>query len=230
VTVPKLSGSLIRDVNGAVPPVRTLARPLFRVLAVACWIPLALLLVIALLGLRHDAKQLGDLLMWAPLVVSALLGVALVALALSEVIPGRGASRSMSRLLLALGAVALFTQAWLTKLASPGIGMEPGMAMGSKCMAAEVMFGISALAVILFLIRRAAPLRMAWAGVIAGTAAGLLAEGIYRLHCAATGLSHVLIWHAGGIVVLAVLGYAAGRAWERREGLRMLARMDQRQP
>ena len=64
----------------------------------------------------------------------------------------------------------------------------------------------------------------AFAGLLAGAGAGLMAEGVYHLDCPITHPAHVLVWHGSAILLLALLGLALGLAVDRRERGRMEAR------
>jgi len=101
---------------------------------------------------------------------------------------------------------------------------DPLTSHGLSCFGFEVLLGVPALILVAILVVRAAPLRAARAGVLGGAGAGLVAEGIYRLHCPITDLRHVLIWHGAAIVALALAGAVAGLAWERAQRGRLAAR------
>jgi len=61
-----------------------------------------------------------------------------------------------------------------------------------------------------FLALRALPLRPSWSGALAGAAAGLFADAIWHLSCSVTDLSHLLVWHLGATVALALAGSLSG--------------------
>ncbi len=52
-----------------------------------------------------------------------------------------------------------------------------------------------------------------------------MATGVYHLDCPVTHLAHVLVWHGGAIVVMAVLGAGFGLALETLERRKMEARL-----
>ena len=222
----KLPDELRRAVAADLSPVKPLASPSRRALAVAAWIPLAALLVLAALGLRHDAALLGGLLTWGTTILEAVLGLVLVVLAFSAAVPGGGASRERAAIALLVAALALGNQAWLTRAASAGAAVpDPWISKGPACFALTTLLGLSALSIIAALIFRATPQRAALACLLGGAGAGLMAEGVYHLHCGITDLRHVLLWHGGAAVVLTVVALAAGLAWERRESARMAGRL-----
>ncbi len=224
-TTPRLPEALRRAVREDLRPVRPLASPARRALAVLAWAPAALAAVVALLPLRPDLPALGWALSWGVLLVEVAAGAGLVALALAATIPGRGPGRERIALTLALALVLFASLAALARRASPGLTVpDPLVTKGATCMTLETVLGFTALAVVFALIVRAAPLRAAGAALLAGAGTGLMAEGIFRLHCPITDLRHVLVWHGGALVVLALSGLALGAVLERRAR----ARMDER--
>jgi hypothetical protein len=109
---------------------------------------------------------------------------------------------------------------------SPGLASEGlHVSSGAACLGMQGLVGVTALAVAAALIMRAVPLRAALAGSLAGTGTGLMAEGVWHLHCPVTHLAHVLPWHGSAILLLGLLGLWLGAAVERRESDRMEARL-----
>ncbi len=207
-------------------PVSPLAPPLVRALLAAVWAVCALFLVLALLGLRGDAARLGPLLTWGPALAQVALGLVLVSLALAAAVPGRGAATALSALAAVAAVTALAAEAVLARRASPGIQVpDPWLVHGPACFSMTVLFGISALVLVAALVARTSPLRTTLPALLGGAGCGVMAEGIFRLHCGITDLRHVLVWHSGAVVVLALAGLAAGLAWDRREAARMAARL-----
>jgi len=216
---------LRRAIAADLRPVRPLPAPARRAIVVAAWVPVAIALVLALLGVRRDLPSLGWPMTLGPLVLEVAIGLVLIILALAESVPARGAAHVTGYAVLALGAVAFAVQAAVTRGASAGMTVpDPLASHGFPCFALQVLVGVPALVVVAILVLRAAPLRAARAGVLGGAGAGLVAEGIYRLHCAITDLRHVLIWHGAAIVALALAGAVAGLAWERAQRGRLAAR------
>ncbi len=223
---PPLSEALRRAVAADTTPVRRLGPPLTRALAAAVWAAGALLVLLAFLGIRGDAEQLGPVLTWGPVFVQSAAGVVLVALALAAAVPGRGVGTGLSLLAIGAALAALAAQAILSRRGSAGIELpDPWTRHGPACFLATLLFGMSALILVAALVARAEPLRAAVAGLLSGVGCGVMAEGVYRLHCDITDLRHVLIWHVGAVVVLLLAGLAAGLTWERRERAFMSARL-----
>ena len=153
-------------------------------------------------------------------------GTGLVALALAAAVPGRGPGRERTALALAAAALAFAALAALTRSAHAGVAVpDPLTTMGPACFALQAGLGLSALVAAGALILRAAPLRAAGAALLAGAGTGLMAEGVYHLHCPITDLRHVLVWHGGAVAALALVGLLAGRAFERGARARMEARL-----
>ena len=224
-TVPPPLDELRRAVTSDCSPVRPLPPPARRVFAVAAWAPPAAFLCIAFLGLRSDAPALGGSLTWGVTVAEVALSLLLAAMALAAAIPGGGAPKEIALAALAAAALALAGGAWLTRAASPEWTVpNPWLSMGPTCLALTALIGLSVLALIAVLVFRAAPLRPARALLLGGAGAGLMAEGVYRLHCAVTDLRHVLLWHGGAVTTLALAAFGAAIFLERREGARMVAR------
>jgi hypothetical protein len=70
------------------------------------------------------------------------------------------------------------------------------------------------MAVTLWLVFRALPLRPSVAGLLGGAGAAVTADALTHVLCPMSDLRHVLVWHTGAMVVLMLLGWAIGRAWE----------------
>ena len=218
----KLRRAVVSDLRR----VRSLASPARRMLAVAAWVPCGIGLVTSLLGLRTDAQALGWPMTWGPLFVEAALGLLLVTLALAESVPARGHPRLLLATASAAASLAFLAQALLTSGVSPGgVGPNPLVDHGVQCFALQLSAGVPALVLVALLVVRAAPLRAGWAGSLGGTGAGLVADGIYRLHCPVTDLRHVLPWHGGAILALSLIGLVAGLGWDRRQRRRMAERL-----
>lgn len=227
--VPPLPEGLRRAVESDHSRVSPLESPGRRALAVALWVPAAVLAVLLVLGLRSDAAALGWLGTWGAVIGEATAGLVLVGLALAASVPARGVPRGGALALLGTAALAVGAKAWLVRSASPGVFVaNPWLSMGPVCFFLTAILGLTALAIVAALVRRTAPLTASFAGLLGGAGAGLLAEGVYHLHCGISDLRHVLVWHGGAIVALALVGLLLGLAWERREAARLVARLARR--
>ncbi len=221
-----LPPDLRRLVRSDLRPVRPLAPPARRALVLLVWAPVAVAFVLAIAPARPDAAELGWLLSWGVVLAELVAGAGLVSLALGEAVPGRGAGRQTGLIALA-GAVALYVLlAVLVRGASAGVPVpNPLMTHEPACLTLSGLIGLTALAVVAVLVFRSTPLRASFAGLFSGAGTGLMATGVYHLDCPVTHLAHVLVWHAGAIVLLALLGAGLGLALESLERRRMEARL-----
>jgi hypothetical protein len=206
--------------------VRPLAAPARRALVLLAWAPVAVALLVATGPPRPDAAALGWLLSWGVVLAELAAGAGLVTLALGEAVPGRGAGRQAGLTALA-GAGALFViLAVLVRGASAGVPVpNPLVTHGPACLTLSGLVGLTALAVVAVLIFRSAPLRVSFAGLLAGAGTGLMATGVYHLDCPVTHLAHVLVWHGGAVALLALIGLGLGLGLERLEERRMSRRL-----
>jgi hypothetical protein len=85
-----------------------------------------------------------------------------------------------------------------------------------------MLMALPALALTVLLVARAYAVRPRWAGVLGGAGTGLLTDGVWHLICPFADLGHVLVWHGGSVLALAVFGWLAGSvvAGIRRRGFR----------
>lgn len=221
-----LPPELRRLVRDDLHSVRPLTSPVRRALVLLVWAPVVIALVLAIAPARTDAAELGWIFSWGVVLAELIAGAGLVTLALGEAVPGRGAGRQAGLIALT-GAAALFVAlSILVRGASAGIPIpNPLVSHGPACLALTGLIGLTALAVVAILIRRATPLRASFAGLLAGAGTGLMAAGVYHLDCPVTHLAHVLVWHGGAVVLLALLGTGFGLALESLERRRMEARV-----
>jgi hypothetical protein len=197
--------------------VRPLPPPSRRMLWVALCAAALLVAVPLAAGLRPNAARLGLLLLWGGTAVQLASGLALVVLALREAIPGAGLGRGAAAAALA-GGIAVQV---LISLAGAAIAHTIPAAPffgGAKCMGLEEAIGAPALLVAAVLIARAYAVRPAWAGLLGGAGAGLIADGVWRLVCPYEDVAHLLVWHTGAVLLLAAAGWTAGAVvtWCRR--------------
>ena len=207
---------LRRFVASDLRPVRALPRPPLRTL----WlVPLGLLVwwVFHWLGVRPDAERLGPLMLWAPSVLQAMAGVAVLAVALREAVPGR----SIDRRSLVLGGLAvaawLASVTWATWLRSPSeVPSDLAGLFWRYCVGGPLLATLPLLAGALFLVRRAYPSRPGLAGALCGLGAGLIVDGSWRTYCSVTSPAHILDSHMLGLVAATALGALLGAAVGRR--------------
>jgi hypothetical protein len=214
----RLPERLRAEIGPAPARVRPLARPWIRSLAL---LPLAVLLLVAvprIWSLRWDAPRLGPWRLWAGSGVQILLGLAVIAAALQESIPGRlVAPRGLlARACLGLGFMVALTAA--TFISSPT--RVPSRLEGpyfEMCATRSFALGLLALGAVGLLLRKGLVARPATAGGLGGLGAGLLADASWRLFCEVSDPVHVLTAHAGAILAVALTGALAARLLARRK-------------
>jgi hypothetical protein len=186
-------------------PVRPLAPPHSRVLPV---VPLALLLLVAapvVFDLR-ELSLLGWMWSWGASTLQMMVGLAIIALALRESVPGRSLP---ARLLVgtvagvALLLIAVTAAAWSL---NPVSLARYWWQIGAMCAVGSATSALPAVVLSAVLIVRAYPVRPALAGGIAGLGGGLLADAGWRLFCHFSEPAHVIAAHLGGVVVAAIAG------------------------
>jgi hypothetical protein len=212
-TVPE---ALRRAIEGDMRPVKPLPPAWLRTLAVVAVAALAVVAALTTYALRHDIDALPGWLSWGSSALQFLVGTLLVGLALREAVPGRAVPSSTAAVVLGFGFALQLVVGIATWLVSPGAPFSwSGFSGGVVCMQNEVTFALPALIVTLWLVFRAAPVRPSMAGLFGGTGAGLVADAINHLICPMSDLHHVVVWHTGAVVLLAIAGWLAGALWER---------------
>lgn len=186
------------------------------VAAIATVASAAILCLWMWLGPRDDIARLGGLGAWGLSLVQASCAGGVLALALSQSLPGRWASLGRMAGLGALGvAVHGWISAW-THTASPvwpSAGSELQLAL--FCLAAELALALPLLSWSLWLLRQGMPFRPALLGAVAGLGAGLVGDAVWRLFCPYSSPGHVLSSHSLPILLLAGAGALAGLLWDR---------------
>ena len=196
-------------------PVRPLALPRVRL---ARWVLVAapcLAAGVAWVHLRHDMSAVmwtSSFLIQATLLLVTVLLSAAAALVVS--VPGAQSPRAVSWLpLLALAAWS----GWLLAviLGQPAATRVWWPTPAPQCGVDITLLGLVPGLLLWSLVRRAAPLRPAWTGLLATlTAAATGALGT-QLVCSNTDAAHLLLWHGGPVVLLAAVGLHLGRRWLR---------------
>jgi len=181
--------------------VRPLRTPLVRALAL---VPLAAAIVVAVPALhfyRSDMAALGSLRAWGLSFGQALAGVAIVAAALRESIPGRSLSARAVTWIMTVGLLMPGLSLVLTA-SSFDIGPAPGRAFaeGAGCFRASASAAIPSLILAALLAARAFPLRPGVAGALYGLGCGLIGDAGLRLYCEYSAPQHVVFAHGGAIL------------------------------
>jgi len=199
-------------------PVRPLARPWKRSLAVTALGLLAALTVTARFGVRPDAVALGPAMLWGLSVVQAAYGLVLIVAALRTAIPGRAFAARTGGALLAIGLLIVLAITYLTWLTHPShVPATSGAAAAyfRICLRTPVLVGLPLLTLTLFLVFRAYPTRPGLTGALAGFGAGLLADGSWRTYCEVTDPAHVLTTHFASVALLTLAGIVLAQVFSR---------------
>ena len=207
----------LREVIGPdVAPVQPLAVPGVRALWVLIpWCVLAAG-VFVWFGFRPDLDALGVRSQAALSLAQVAACLAIVRFSLRSSIPGLMPATS-SAMMITAGAVLLhLVIGWDTVargwLAFP-IGRE--WSVGLACLGAIAVMSVPSLIVGLTMLQNGVLTRALSAAVLVGTAAGLMAESIWRLHCPYSTWGHLLPFHTGALLMPILL--AAGLAtWRQR--------------
>jgi hypothetical protein len=196
-------------------PVRPIASPLQRTLAV---VPFALLLLTAapLVFSFRDLTPLGFAWSWGASVVQMMAGLAVIAMALQQAIPGREwSARALATAVISV--VVLFTVVTLESWAASPVGLSRGWwTIGAICAVSSAISALPVVVVAGVLVLRAYPLHPVATGAIAGFGAGLIADAGWRLFCHYSEPGHVLTAHFGGVLLAAAIGAMLMRVLWRR--------------
>jgi hypothetical protein len=202
----ELRNAVARDLA----PTRPLAPPSIRALAI---VPIAAAIVAAVPLLnffRPDLASAGVLRVWGLSIAQAIAGIAMIAAALRESVPGRQLSPTTVASLV-VGGLAL--PAILPGLAARAFDVAPGshgaIAIGVACFRTSATAAVPAVMAAAILSARAMPLRPLVAGAIYGLGCGLIADGALRLWCEFSAPEHVLLAHTTAVVASMMLGVIA---------------------
>lgn len=196
-------------------PVRPLPPPSTRVLVVA---PVAVLLLAAapLVFEFRDLHALGWTWSWGASSTQAIAGLALIAIALRDAVPGR---RMPTGLIAAsVGTtVLLFTVITAASWgASPMSAADQSRVVGAVCLVSSAITALPAVALSAVLVARAFPLRPGLAGSIAGLGSGVLADAGWRLFCHYSEPGHVVAAHLGAVGCATLAGAVITSAFTKR--------------
>jgi hypothetical protein len=211
VSHPDVPDRLRRAIGDHIEPVSPLRSPWKRLLAVLPVVLAAMAMPFAYNQLR-DTGELGMMLAWVPVAIQVLLAFALLIFALREGIPGWRAS---STKIFAFVLTAYALQIVVNLLIFIRAPMPSGgtVTMWMACFRAESLIGLPALVLIAWLVARSLPQRPLVTGFLTGTGAGFAAEASWRMLCPYSDAAHVLMGHAGGILVLGLTGFLLGYLW-----------------
>ena len=202
---------LIADLSGRLEPVRpaTLTRQL--ALAVLVGLTGSVILMLSVLGLRHDiGRAITSFGMWTKLVYTFAIAVFGFWLVERAGRPGADMARPARVLMLPVLVVTLLAAA---QLLTPGADM-PGLVLGHSSRVCAFLVTLTALPTLLatfWALRRMAPTRLTLAGLGAGLFAGAAGAFVYSFHCTESSAPFICIWYSLGILLTAVLGGLLGQ-------------------
>jgi hypothetical protein len=219
VSSPSMPESLRAAISDDLQPVRPLLPVWMRTLTAVAVAAAGLAAVVLLLemSLRPDMDRLPMWLGWGCAAVQLAVGVVLIGMAIREAVPGNAVPGGAVKLAVGVGVVMQILVGIATWMHTPGVPFVKGQAIaaGVGCATHDVALGLPALAVTLWLVFRALPLRPSIAGLLGGTGAAVTADAINHIVCPMSDLRHVLVWHTGVIFGLMVVGWLTGMIWER---------------
>jgi hypothetical protein len=204
-----IPASLLNQVRADLEPVTPLAAPSRRLLAL---VPLALILFFGppiYWGWRTNLALLPSWTSWGLSALESLGGVALLALALRQAVPGLAVRRRWMWLAFA-GAALLFAWVSLTTAHVLPTSLHKASSWARvewECVFMELPFALASLAISAWLVARALPTRPALTGGAYGFAIGLMTDAGMRLFCPIDQPFHVFAAH-GGVILLGATGGA----------------------
>ena len=186
-------------------PVRPLASPWARALWCVPFALLALVAAPAYFNVRADAARLGWL-AWSTSLLQIAIGLAVIAAALRESVPGRSWSRAAVALWLAMPlalAIAVTFGSWEL---SPVLLRGRFWLVWLLCLSGSAASALPVVALASILAARAYPTRPLVVGGFVGLGAGVIADAGWRMFCHFSEPAHVLSAHVGGILVSMIAG------------------------
>lgn len=181
-------------------------------LAMAAGLAGASLLMVALLGVRHDlAQAIATSQFWLKVSFPVALIFATLSMTTRLARPGRSAGTGGIALGLMLSG---FWLGGLTALAAAPAELRISLMLGGTwkvCTSCIVMLSMPALASLFWVLRDMAPTRPRQTGASAGLLAGAQGLLVYCFHCPETALPFWAIWYSLGMLMPTVLGAALGK-------------------
>lgn len=180
-------------------------------LALVLSLPLAIAIMLIVLGLRSDLADASHLPMfWVKFGVPAAVALAACAAALRLSRPGMRLGR------LGLAILAPVAVLWLisaVKLAGAEPAERMSLVMGStwrSCPFNIAIISLPLFAAAFWAMKGLAPTRLALAGAGAGLLAGGLAAAVYTFHCIEMAAPFLAVWYVLGMAIPAIVGAMLG--------------------
>ena len=208
---------LIQELSKQAKPVKRLPPPYQRCI---CWLGSAMLCLgvgVALIGLRPDFDEkwmTGAFLVQAALTLSVAVLSAVGAFTLSVPSEEKRALTGLAPLV-ALGSWIAFLI--ISLMMSPEGMLSPGS--GMACVRDIIILALPPAGILFFMIHRAAPLMLRWAGVLISLSVAAFGALGTQLICRNDDLPHILMWHVIPVLVIGGAGAILGERllrWERR--------------
>jgi len=201
---------LIAQLSTSLEPVKNSAVTRLLLGAVAVGIAGSILVLLTVIGLRHDLNSaMVSFGMWTKLVYTfaiAGFGFWLVERAGR---PGAEMTRPAMALALPLMAIALLAA---LQMSAPGADM-PMLVIGHSsrvCAPLVILTALPTLAATFWALKRLAPTRLTLAGAGAGLFAGAAGAFVYSFHCTEGAAPFIAIWYTLGIVLTVGIGAFLG--------------------
>ncbi len=210
-----LPDALRRAVAADIEPVKPLPPPWVRILWAG---PLAAVMAVGTLvyfELGSDLQGAGLAMSWLPMVLQITLGLAVLAIALQETIPGMRVARPVVYGV-CLTALALHLAVNIIMWLRDPMGYEDFLVSWWGCIRYEILLGVPFLAIVTYMAGRALPIRPRYVGLLAGFGGGVIADASWRMVCPVSVPMHFLTAHLGGVLILGATGYLFGAFLERR--------------
>jgi hypothetical protein len=200
---------LIRDLASRAVPVQPLAPPAVRASA---WSAVAVACAVAGMIVFRTRSDLGALLHEPGFVAIAVVaaGVAWLAAVASLVMAVPGAERTPILRTATVLLAGLWTAALVSAIVSAGHGFTRA-ADWPICFIRVMAIGLIPAIVLAGMLRRAAPLRLAWTGALAAAAAMAAGALAVQFICPLNDPAHALLGHLGPVLVMSGLGATAAQ-------------------
>ena len=205
---PRMPPELLRRVRDDIAPVRPLASPGRRLLAM---LPLAIALLLlppVYWGWRSNFSGMDAMLSWGLSSLESGAGLLLLWLAFRESIPGSRSAAGWIRVAMAVAAALFVAITFATNLEVPTTTPDGAwLRYARECIGMALLFALPSVALVALLIARALPERPMLVGAAYGFGIGLMTDAGVRLFCWVSEPSHVLVAH-GGAMLLSTCGGA----------------------
>jgi len=210
-----LPNAIREAIGNQIAPVRPLSPAWRRILVVAAVAIGVAVIALTSLDLRFDLGEIPLWLGWGASMLQLVLGVLLIALALREAVPGAGVPSGTVRLAVVASISLHIGVGILTRMHSPGLPIGPDWISNSiLCLKNQASLVLPVLALTMWLVFRALPLRAPVAGLLGAGGAAVAADAVTHLLCPMSDLRHVLVWHSGALLAAMAIGWTIGRLWQ----------------